>query len=76
MTEPYEFQAVCWNEDDTYPHTIHLRLGMVSDEIFMARFLPTISFDKMLSVLATAQKRQEDQRQAVLAEPLPWKEQL
>lgn len=74
MVEPYEFTAMTWNEDDTYQHQIHLRLGMVSDEVFMARFLPTLSFDKMLSVLAEAQKRQEEEREKVIAAPLPWKE--
>lgn len=73
LVAPYEFTAVTWNADDTYQHTLHLRIGMVSDEVFMARFLPTLSFDKMLSVLDAAQKRQEEQREMVLANPLPWK---
>ena len=73
LVAPFEFTAVTWNEDDTWPHTIHIRLGMVSDEVFMARFLPSLSFDKMLTVLDEAQKRQEEQREAVLANPLPWK---
>jgi len=74
LTAPFEFTAVTWNEDDTYDHTIHIRLGMVSDEVFMARFLPSLSFDKMLTVLDAAQKRQEEQREIVLANPLPWKD--
>jgi len=73
LIAPFEFVAVTWNEDDTYDHTVHLRLGIVSDEVFMARFLPSLSFDKMLSVLEAAQKRQEEQREAVIANPLPWK---
>ena len=74
MSEPYEFVAVTWNNDDTYNHTIHIRLGIVSDEVFMSRFLPSLSYDKMLSVLAAATKKQEEEREAVIANPLPWKE--
>jgi len=74
LTAPFEFVAHTWNEDDTYQHTIHIRLGMVSDEVFMSRFLPSLSFDKMLSVLEAAEKRQEEQREVVIANPLPWKE--
>ncbi len=74
LTEPYEFTALTWNEDDTWPHTVYIRLGMVSDEVFMARFLPSLSFDKMLSVLEAAQKKQEEDREKVIAAPLPWKE--
>ena len=76
MSEPYEFVAVTWNNDDTYNHTIHIRLGMVSDEVFMSRFLPSLSYDKMLSVLDDATKKQEEEREAVIANPLPWKEGL
>ena len=74
LVAPFEFVAVTWNEDDTYQHTIHLRLGIVSDEVFMSRFLPSMTFDKMLLALDAAQKRQEEQREAIIAAPLPWKE--
>lgn len=73
LAEPYEFTAVTWNEDDTYEHTIHIRLGMASNEVFMARYLPSISFDKMLEVLKQTQSEQEAEREAVIASPLPWK---
>jgi len=74
LAAPYEFTAKTWNEDDTYDHTIHVRLGMVSSEIYMARFLPTISYDKMLEVLRQVQAEQEAEREALIASPLPWKE--
>jgi len=73
LTEPYEFTAVTWNNDDTYQHTIHVRLGMVSDEVFMARYLPSLSYDKMLETLALVQVQQEERQAALLANPIPWK---
>jgi hypothetical protein len=72
LAAPYEFVAVTWNEDDTYEHLTHIRLGLVADEIFMARFLPSISYDKMLEVLRRAQKEQEAAREAALTGPYPW----
>lgn len=71
--EPFELTAVTWNIDDTWPHTIHIRLGLVSEPIFMARFLPTMTYDKMLEVLRQVQEEQEEQRRELIAAPLPWK---
>jgi len=72
LVEPYEFTALTWNEDDSYEHTIQLRLGMVSSEIFMGRFLPSISYEAMLEVLRQTQLTQEAERQRVLEDPFPW----
>ena len=38
---PFEFQCYTYNEDDTYDHLVIARIGLVSSEVFMARFLPT-----------------------------------
>lgn len=73
MVEPYEFMARTWNEDDTYQHQIHIRIGMASNEVFMARYLPSISFEKMLEVMKQVQSEQEAEREAIMAAPLPWK---
>lgn len=73
LVEPYEFTAQTWNEDDTYGHQIHIRIGMASSEVFMARYLPSISFDKMVEALQLAQAQQEAEKEALIAAPLPWK---
>ncbi len=73
LAEPYEFQAITWNRDDTYQHQIHIRIGQVSEEIYMARFMPTISYEKMLEILQTVQAQQEEEREKLIAAPLPWK---
>jgi len=72
--EPYEFIVETWNEDDTYQHTIHVRIGMVSEEVFMARFLPTMTYDKMLEALEAVREKQEAEREAIIAKPLPWRD--
>ncbi|MHA2265233.1 MAG: hypothetical protein ACXAEN_22795 [Candidatus Thorarchaeota archaeon] len=74
LTEPYEFWALTTNEDDTYQHQIHIRIGMASSEVFMSRYLPSISYEKMLEVLQRAQESQAEERMAVIAKPLPWKD--
>jgi len=33
LTPPYELKFCGWNEDDTYDHTITLRLGLLPEEI-------------------------------------------
>jgi len=73
LIEPFEFTARTWNEDDTYAHQIHVRLGMVSSEIYMARFLPSLSYDKMLQVMRELQEQQDVERETLIAAPLPWK---
>ena len=57
---PYQFQICTYNEDDTYDHTCSVRVGLVSNEAFMARFLPTKSreyFEKMRLRLLSEQTK-------------------
>ena len=52
---PYEFQVYTYNEDDTYEHLVSVRIGLVSQDVFLARFLPQRSqayLVKMLSQMA------------------------
>lgn len=56
--EPFEFSIYTCNEDTEYPHGVTVRIGLVSKEIFMARFLPSISykyFEEMMLRLQAAQ---------------------
>jgi len=32
FTEPYSLKAKCWNDDDTYAHTITVRVGILPPE--------------------------------------------
>lgn len=32
FSEPYIIRAVCWNDDDTYPHTVTVRIGILESK--------------------------------------------
>ncbi|MBA7656144.1 hypothetical protein ES703_64058 [subsurface metagenome] len=74
LAEPFQFEIWGWNEDTLWPHTIHVRIGLVSDEIFMARFLPTYSWDYYLRLLAETEAKQKEEGAAILEHPFPWVE--
>jgi len=38
-TKPYQLEAITWNEDDTYDHTIIVRLGLLRRE-YLGAFPP------------------------------------
>jgi hypothetical protein len=71
-TQPYEFQIYTYSIDDTYEHWCQVRLGMVSKEIFMARFLPSLTYQEMLKAIEGLGKLQEEQKQAVIEQPFSW----
>ena len=58
LTEPFEFQIYTWNDDDTFDHTVIIRVGMVSKEIFMARYLPTYAYDYQVKIMKKLQEEQ------------------
>lgn len=70
--EPWEFQIKTWNEDDSYAHTAVISIGMVSEAVFMARYLPSLSYDKMLEVLKTVAATQEAEKAELIAQPFSW----
>lgn len=74
--EPYEFTVLTYNEDDTYNHFVSVRLGLVSREVFLARFMPTKSYEylaDLLMRLATERKELEMlQRELISDAPLEW----
>lgn len=74
LAEPFQFEIWGWNDDTLWDHTIHVRIGMVSGDIFMARFLPTYSWDYYMSLLAETEAKQKEAREFVLEHPFPWVE--
>ena len=38
---PYEFQCYSYNEDERFDHFMAVRIGLVSSDVFLARFMPT-----------------------------------
>lgn len=75
-TEPFQFQAYTYNEDDTYPHTVSVRIGLVSKEVFQGRFLPTRGQDyltKLLEDMAKEQRALATWQEKMLPEtPFQW----
>jgi len=72
--EPYEFQVRSWNADTTYEHLVIISVGMVSEEAYMARFLPGAQWERMAETWAQLAAAQEAQRQAIMAWPFTWLE--
>ncbi len=63
---PFEFRIRTWNLDDTWPHTIQLRLGMASSRAEMSRYMPALSFEDFEKMLAESIAQQEAIRQLQL----------
>jgi len=61
---PFEFRIETVNLDETWAHTIQVRLGMASAEAFMSRYMPSVSWDKFQEVMAEAAIEQDILRRA------------
>lgn len=72
---PFEFQCYTYNEDDIYDHLVVVRIGLVSNEVYIARFLPTKTYEYFEELLATMQAEREEQArfQRELIESTPYK---
>lgn len=73
---PFQFDIYTKNDDDTYPHKVQIRVGMVSAEIFMARFLPTYTYKYFKEMLDVMAKEQEERLAAIRESPMPWVEEI
>jgi len=73
---PFEFQCYTYNTDDTYNHLVIARIGLVSSEVFMARFMPTRDrqYFKRLrqKILSERANRLVVQRELLAGETLEW----
>lgn len=72
VSEPFEFVIYTYNLDDTFDHFVQVRIGLVSQRAFMARFLPTYAYQEFKEVLQGLAEEQEAARMAILLEPFPW----
>lgn len=73
---PFIFDIYTYNLDTANPHNVQVRVGQVSKEVYMARFLPSISnklFAEMLENVQREQAVQEiEQRKKILDTPFKW----
>lgn len=76
LAAPFQYDIYTVNEDTLYDHSVTVRIGMVSKEIYMARFLPTIAYQEMLKVLVAEQEKQEAlaeaEKEGVIKEGFTW----
>jgi len=72
LAAPFQFEIWGYNEDEKWPHRIHVRIGLVSEDLFMARFLPTYAWDYYLKKLKEAEQKQIEEREEILDNPFPW----
>lgn len=75
-TAPFEFQCYTYNNDDTHYHSVSVRIGLVSREVFMARFLPSRSQEyltKLLEDMAREAEQQANWQKKMLPDtPFQW----
>ena len=50
-TEPFSLKAVCWNEDDTFSHTLYVRVGVLRCEIAIMILKVFQGLEKMLRLM-------------------------
>lgn len=71
LTAPYFLDILGYNLDDTYDHTIGYRIGLVSKDLFIARFVPSVGYQQLQRVIAEEQANQEQARKQALINPFP-----
>jgi hypothetical protein len=70
--DPIQFQVYGYNEDETYEHTIQVRIGMVDKDIFIARFLPTFAYEHFLKLIKKMETEEKARQQGTLQKPFSW----
>lgn len=58
-----------YNEDDTYEHTIQLRVGLVSEDILIASYLPGVKYDEMIEKLGDLVRSCEERKSSGALKP-------
>ena len=73
---PFEFVCYTYNLDDTYAHAVSVRIGLVSKDVFLARFLPTRGKEDlealMRKMIADKVERAQRQKARLPATPFEW----
>lgn len=72
QTAPYELQIIGYNLDETYDHVLQIRIGMVDQDIYIARYLPTVAFDHLIELMEASKKKEEAIKQAIIDNPFPY----
>lgn len=63
---PYELIIKTWNEDETYDHTIQVRIGLATLEAYMSRYIPSMTWDKLAEMIAQIETTQEAEKERAI----------
>lgn len=63
---PFQFDIYTYNLDDTYDHSVFVRVGLVSKEAYMARFVPEIGYEAFRKLIEDIIAAQEAQKQVII----------
>lgn len=74
MLEPFRYDVYTVNEDETYDHGIVVRIGMVSEVVYMARFLPTYANQDLMVLLEESKAAEIERQKAIISTPFSWLE--
>ena len=73
---PYQFDIYTYNNDVAYDHTMMVRVGLVSKEVFLARFMPTRGYDYLVELTRRLEAEQAEraaaQKEVVTETPYEW----
>ncbi len=76
QSEPFIFDIYTYNLDDTFDHSLSVRIGLVSADVFIARFLPTVAYDLLAGKLKELEAEQLAEQETIFNEsmkqPLSW----
>lgn len=73
---PYQFDIYTYNEDTVYDHLAIVKLGLVSKEVFRARFLPYEAYDYFTRLLEQISEEKAaaaaNQKEQLAETPFDW----
>lgn len=69
---PFEFTIYTVNLDDTYDHWCQIRIALVTKEVYMARFIPSLAWKEYAELLTRIESEQAARREELIVSPFPW----
>jgi len=74
ITAPFELNIFTYNLDDTYDHTVIVRVGLLSELQYKARFMPSASIDELVQYFKDLEAERQTIDQDFLDNPFPFSE--
>ena len=67
---PAELVIETWNTDDTFDHTLNVRVGVAMTEAEMSRYMPALAFKDFNKLMAEFMASQQKVRETQIKEAL------